>query len=418
MATLTLRVAARSLTLTVTAAPPPPAPAYTPAPVAAPGAVYTVELRAPDGSMLSRADNVNVATTALRWTTGERGFGDLTLGLRETPGGDVTPAYLPEPIEMREGADVLVSCNGQPCYAGRVTRVLGLGRGLAARGWGIVGLTDGVYRGAGAGLVPAGVILRDALASASRLRAAGPDAFLDPGTPHAPAEFALSTPAQIVDQLCKEGAGGATWRFAVWFDRRATFLPGVAPAEGPRYAVEYDARMTWDRDGEQVYSGVVLSYTAADGAARTVEINNPGAAQWLGFERVAALSGPAGVSDAGAAQFAQTWLADRARPVVSASLTRPDGRGLELATGGEAGGQWVRAGEWAQVGRAEPGNPPLPITATTFDAMSGALSVQLGPPSPRRLAGLLQRLTATAVAAQQGRNVVSGGRAALPGARP
>ena len=417
MSTLTLRVVARGLTLTVTPAPPPVVPAYVPQPVSRLDAVYTVEIWAPDGSMLSRADNVNVTKTALRWATGERGFGDLTLGLRETPGGDVTLAYLPDPIEMHEGADVLVSCNGQPCYAGRITRVLGLGRGLVARGWGIVGLTDGVYRGRGTDLVPAGVILRDALATASRLRAAGPDAFVDTGTPHAPGEFELSSPAQIVDQLCKEGAGGAAWRFAVWFDRQATFLPSVAPDAGPRYAVDYDARLTWDRDGEQVYSGVVLSYTAADGTAKTVELSNPKAAAFLGFERVAALSGPAGVSDAGAAQFARTWLADRARPVVSASLTRPDGRGLELATGGEAGGQWVRAGEWVQVGRDEPGNPPLPITATTFDAMTGALSVQLGPPNPRRLAGLLQRLTATAVAVQTQTNPITGGRSVMTGRR-
>lgn len=408
---LTLVVYSAGLSLTVTATPAvvtPVPPAYPVSPLRRP--IFQLLVTSSDGQSISRIDiNPDVALT---WKSGIGGWAECTVGIVDMD--RLVYAYLPTMLDARGFAEVRVMTGGQTCFWGRLSapqRPGGHLRAFTAKGHGLALLNDDWFRG-GVGSATAGVILRSALSSASLLRPAGADVFIDTGVTHTFAEFARRAPAQIVEQLAQEGGlyqgDNVPWWYFVWEDG-LHFKPRLCPASGPDYRIPFDSSVVpWEEDYEQVYSDASIVVTL-NGVERVITQSNPDVTARYGIRRSPPpITAPSGVSAEGASQYLRTWLDAHANPVVSATLTRSYERGLETASGAEREPWRVRAGEWVEVGDED----PLPIMSTSFAAQTGALSITLGPPSPRRWAGMLTGLLRLQSAVTTNTNPITQGRAA------
>ena len=109
----------------------------------------------------------------------------------------------------------------------------------------------------------------------------------------------------------------------------------------------------------------------------------------------------------GAAALRDAYQALHAGPEISCTLTRDEGRGIELAGGGELPPYVVRAGQWVQVGMS----PPLIVIKTEYDANNRRLTATLGW-YPRSFRGVLRQLYLALLAQHGNTNPNSGAKQA------
>lgn len=225
-------------------------------------------------------------------------------------------------------------------------------------------------------------------------------------------------PASIIDQLSKAGDGAQlAWDFCCWDGRNVTFKPRQCPLDSagnyaPDYLIDFDDdALSLVPDETDLYGAVMITYTnAASGLAGTPIIVGPEPTfqDRYGLLRTGQLS--AGTTTAATATaIGWVWVYQHAWPVVRATLKRQPGEGLRrYPLGDERPPQFVRAGEWVQIGADPQLIPPQIITRTELDCMTDTLTVELGA-APLSQTALVSELRSALAYSKQGRSVVSGG---------
>lgn len=373
----------------------------------------------------SRTDviDLNPDVTSLTWSSQlPGGWNSATIGLARAVdlglGRTVTFERLSREVTIRPYGHVRIWAGSQLCWEGRITRPERPGgdraRSLTVQGYGLQAAADGVFHSADTALTTSGSIVRQALAMAAPVLTAGnATQFLDPGVQHAPIEFDGKTPAQILDQVTKEGATvGVLVDYFVYGGRAVWIQPRLAPpgSEKANYVATLDDTTdTWSEDYASSFGALRVQYTSAGTGLASVyppagapPLSDPTfPARMGGLERETVLSGGT-LTDLGAAQFAQTQLSVLTKPTIACTLKRTGG-GLFLPGGAEAPLHLVRAGQWVAVAD----QAPLIIVRSQFDANTHSLSLELGASSPG-LPQLLQEFRRVAAHVKTQTAVTSG----------
>jgi hypothetical protein len=364
----------------------------------------------PEGLALPVID-VNPRVTSVEVETQlPGGFGLCRVGMLppDLPRPAVYP-YLPMPVEVQDRSHIAVHVGGSVVHEGVLQETDEPGgrvHGLSSLGYGLAGMNWGVYESAGSDLTTSGAIVRDVIRQAAPLLSlAVGDGFVDPGVRHAWSEYDGRTPAEVLDQLTREGGGdeNTPWLFTVYEDRALRFLPQVTPSQAI-YRVPVDERMRIRRSLGHIVDAARMSYQDADGEeAYTPWFYRAGVDRSSPYLRRRTLSGSA---ETAAIQFVQTWLRENSAARLAVSLTLSDWDELELVGGGRRPGYLVRASEPAEI----EGYGIVFITRTQANLSTGQVSIQLGDLMYRSLGSLLTRLQETDSAARTGRSAVTGAR--------
>lgn len=292
-------------------------------------------------------------------------------------------AMLPRSTQAGHLSHVEVYSNATQCWGGRVNKLKyggGEVRGFGAVGYAFDPLQDGIYSSTNNVQVSVRALLTDVLGvAAPTVTRANDDLFQDPGTAHSYVSFSGRTPGQCLDQIVTEGnANGQIYDYAVYEKRLMTLKPRIAPVL-PHYTVPVDDTVNLEEDSSSMWGAVAVTYTdIVTGVAAQTNTSTDGTfADRYGITRT--LVRPGGTLSASAATaLAQTYLLSHNTPTVQGTITRANHRGLEVSAGGqEQPPQFVRSGEWVQVGN----RGPYCIIRTTYAAMTGDLTVELGAPA-------------------------------------
>ncbi|HZU76360.1 MAG TPA: hypothetical protein VFA70_06320 [Dehalococcoidia bacterium] len=333
--------------------------------------------------------DVDADVAKLAFSTGPGGWNGLTLELRDTVRGRLD--WLPN-LDRYGFLHLGCYLNGVLAWEGRVQKLTTVGgepRTLAAVGYGVAALTDGIYQPTGplTSTATAGTILRAALAQAAPLIsvAPGPDEFVDSGVLHAYSEVVNLSPGQIVSKLQQEGGSGLSSQVSVPYDflvyarRQATWRPRQAPPRwtdpgrtlpGADYWIDLEPEdVLIDADWTDSVSSVTVVYTPTDGSSATsTTVTAPAFVDRYGFSRSVCFANAGAQSASGAQQLALTYLSLHNKPLLSLTVQRKGGRGLRIGGGaGECPPEQVRAGQWLQVGSEQPAF----ILSTQYDCLTG-----------------------------------------------
>lgn len=388
--------------------------------------------------------DINPDVTALEWTTvNPGGYGALNVGMQPfLTDGAQGPDYvrLEQPAYLPPRAHVQLYAGAHLVFEGAVMAVnknsSGQADGFIAEGYGLVATNDNYIESYEITPKTSGVILAEALFDAAPLLRIGP-AYVDPGVLHQKSEFHALYPADIINQIVREGgaayagivsnAGGASgdvsngvWDFLVYEGRLVTFQPRLPPAGTPTdpidYRITFDDRVTsWVEDYHKLCGQVGVRYTnlAGGGGATALTPRYPALGDALytrfksiyGFMRAAVIEGGA-MQPASATTFAQTFIAERAQPSYAVRVVRAQQQGMERVGMPDMPPYLVRAGEWVAIGDQD----PLPIVQTSYDAFTATGTYDLGDSLPH---GLVDNRTLHRIAAHvvRGTNPTTGARA-------
>lgn len=330
---------------------------------------------------------VSARTTALSWSTAlPGGFDGCDIGLQN----DVvdTAAWLASPVNAGHRSHVAVSSEEFTCFEGRVYRLdrsdAGLVRALSARGYGIAATADGQFSAANGTGATSGTVFQSALAQAAPLLSinTSPAFWLDPGIAHVPADFDSRTPAQIAEQLQREGglitgtAGTVSlpWDFSVWEGRLVQFLPRLQPDPLTVPIVfPVSSVISWTEDSSAMFGALGVTYTSG-----TTKQSLPPVVQFGWIDQYGALATSwidlgSGATANGAAQYQLTQLAVIAAPKVSISVNLNNDTPAPTPFGGSWPSWTLRAGQWCMVGE----QGPFLIISTNYDASQKNFSATL-----------------------------------------
>lgn len=287
----------------------------------------------------------------------------------------------------------------------RIRRLSGEVREYEAQGYAFTATKDNYYNTGGTGTT-SGTVLSSILALAAPLLMIGPN-WADPGVAHAASEFQYKTPAQVIDQIQKEGGNlstnprlDASYDFVVWENRVASLLARIPPAT-PTYHIPFDETVDWTEEYEEVYGTTSTNYSGL----LTANVTDTTFADRFGLTRSAIYQAGTGITAVGATQFNNTKLSAVSTAKIATKVTRTFARGMELYGGGERPAWLVRAGEWVQVGSEK----LQPIIRTECDLFANTLTLELGAGAPPSWTNVLAgvRLAARYFANKQ--SPVSGG---------
>lgn len=211
------------------------------------------------------------------------------------------------------------------------------------------------------------------------LRVGNAEQFVDPNVTHAGglAEWTRMTPAEVVDQIVKEGnSDGAPVDIAVWDNLTLWCVPRIEPAM-PQYRLPFDpSTIAWEEDCGAMANRALAEYGTGAGGTQVAEAETVGFLDRWGFSRKVLI--PAGdITEGAAIALRNRELTTRSTPEISVAISLEDGEGLTMFSGIEQPQELVHSLEWVQVGT----EPAQPIVGTTFDATARSLTVELGAPS-------------------------------------
>lgn len=357
--------------------------------------------------------DIDPLVTSMQFTTvNPGGFGALNVGMQAfLTDSAAGPDYgrLDVPIHIPPRAHVeLYAGTGALMFAGAVMTLnknsSGQADGFIAQGYGLVAVNDDYITSTEITPKTSGVILAEALGDAAPLLNIGPN-FVDPGVYHLKSEFHGLAPADIINQIIREGgavysgivsnAGGASgdvsngvWDFLVYENRTVIFQPRVAPADID-YLIGFDDRVQWVEDYNKLVGQVGIRFTNLDGNGATAltprfpAINDPLYLAFIsqfGFMRAAVLEGGR-LRSQSAGIFAQNFIAARSQPSYAVRISRAQQQGMERGGYVDMPPYLVRAGQWVQIGDQQ----PLPIVQTTYDAFSEVALYDCGDALPHGL---------------------------------
>lgn len=354
--------------------------------------------------------DLNPQITSLRVSTKlPGGFNTLQAGWTDVGGGP--RMWLPEPVNARLFSHVELRAGFHVLFQGQVMlrqRPGGFVTGIQAEGYGVSALADDAYESTDTTSRTSGACLLIILGQCAPLIRVPGDAlhFVDPGvTGHTLADFTDMTPADVVNRLVREGgSGNAPWDWAVWEDQTAFFLPRMVP-DVATYQVPWDAEQVqqWDEDAHQMYGSVFMKYTPPGGSASYTTTTSTSAftVNYNRYRRI--LLKGATMPATSAQQFQETYRVKYAQPVVAAKLLVSDDFPLRTPGGQAVPTAFARAGEWVQVGDAD----PQIVIQTDYDAFQGTNTLTLGA-YPRDWFNALTEAQAVATSVVQQVNPVTG----------
>jgi hypothetical protein len=334
--------------------------------------------------------SIDADITSLRWSSSwPGGFNGAVIGYARVVENKYF-ASLAAPQDIKGFGDIKILAGSHTVFEGRVMLrdrdPSGLVKSCTASGYGLSATKDNWYYNKDAELVTTGVLLRSVVSTAAPLLRIGTSSqFVDTGVYYAWAEANGKQPAQFLDQICKAGdSAGNPVDYGVW-EKRTLWLRSRVPPKNattkkwaPKYRIPHDDTVDLQENFEETVGTVSVQYTPPGGTgdATSTATDSTFKARYGGLMRGLLIPNSVQNSTA-AANLRDTYLARHKEPIVSARVTRSGGRGLELATGGEAAPWLVRAGEYVQIGNER----PLVITSADFDANSedgfGTLTLQL-----------------------------------------
>lgn len=371
---------------------------------------FTIELRSPlTGSQEPVAFEIDPDTVQLSFSNSIDG-GDqaMNVGLPDPRRPEF--GYLPRPIESLPWADVTLRAGTHKLFRGRLVEpILSPGGmvGFIAEGYGPGALSDVPFQSKDTVTrEPAGLV-RQVLYTTTRAVTAAPGfGITSTSVDHAPHEFDLMYPGQILDRLTGEGGSGLQWDAYVE-DRGAGpslyFLPRV-PNPEPTYIVPFDSRVApVHEDYRVVYGTLIMTYAdTADNTTKRFTMSTPGfGIQYPNLQRTAVVKGGK-MTATQARGFARTWLVAHSIPARRTQVSRDLMRGVEWNQVGDVPAYVPRSGETMRVATF----PTMYIVRMQYDANQRRGSYELGEPAPTTVARL-QQLIADRNRARAGINLAT-----------
>ncbi len=326
------------------------------------------------------------ADTASGWNRCQIGY-----RVQVTPDRTIN-AYLPEPVEVDDGAVVKLTSGADVLFVGVATEanegsISADGLGLWAPRW--AQISQG-----GAERVTLGTIVGAAAENCPWLRFTE---VVDTGVMHAWSELQYRTLGDAINQMLSEGGavGGqhTPWMFLVYDDPGselglARLVPKL-PSSVPDYVWSYDREVmpvSWQFD---LVDAVRVTYGSGQTTPWAYRGGVDPDSRWLRRETLAG----GGATIDGAIAVAQTYLTQHSTPQLAGPVTLREWRGLA-----------IRPGETVRM----LGLGDVLVTQVQHDLFSGVSQIQLGDPSIRSWVGWQKQIQRAVVSLGKQRNMISG----------
>lgn len=318
------------------------------------------------------------------------GFNRCKIGYAAQRADGVTvAAYLPDPVEVADGAVIRLTDGAAVLFEGVV--VAANDGSIDAEGFGLWAPRWGWINPGGAERVSMGTIVGTGFETCPWLRLVE---LTDTGVQHAWSELQNRSLGDAINQMLSEGGSvngaQAAWMLLVYEDGLARLVPKL-PAPSPDWILSYDP-LTMDVSWQYgIVDAVRVAYT--DGGVQRVTPwqYRGGVDQRSRYLRRETLTGNA--STDGALSVAQTFLAAHSEKQIAATVTLADWDGLNYRPG-----QTV---EMLGYGLAL-------ITGASHDLFTGTTQLQIGEQSAASWQGFVRQLGRAVRAIERGRNYTTG----------